>query len=267
MRIPGRNAIIYGGSGAIGSAMAVALAMGGLNVHLVGRTGKRMEVVVKTINSLGYRVTSSLMDVNAQNCVERHAEDVASRHGGIDVVVNALGFERGTPTALADLSVADFFRPIDAYLGAYLGIAKSASAHMKNGGGGVIISVFSAQGRQSAKDLLGYSVACSGMESLTRSLAAELGTDDIRVVGIRSETVPESVDIGSHTRTVHEHLLSTDGSSSEQAIERANRSRTLLNRLPTVADLAQAGAFLASAGAGAMTGTILNLTCGSVSDT
>ena len=99
-------------------------------------------------------------------------------------------------------------------------------------------------------------VACAEIETLTKQLAAELGPSGIRVNCLRSEGIPESWEGAS-----------TEGWSGPTAeIEAHIKSRSLLGRATTLADVGNAAAFLASERAAATTGTVLNLTSGTVVD-
>jgi NAD(P)-dependent dehydrogenase (short-subunit alcohol dehydrogenase family) len=103
--------------------------------------------------------------------------------------------------------------------------------------------------------------AWAGVEALTRVLAAELGPRGVRVVCLRPDAIPETATIdavfGLHGRAL---------GITREAFTEAMRERTLLKRLPTLDDVASAAVFLASTGAGAMTGTVANLSGGSLVD-
>ena len=107
----------------------------------------------------------------------------------------------------------------------------------------------------------GYGPAMAAMEALTRSLSAELAPDGIRVVGLRPQAMPE-------TRTIREafepRAKATGMTWGQWQAFLANRTHT--RRLMTVTELANMAAFMASDKASAMTGTILNMTMGSVDD-
>jgi enoyl-[acyl-carrier-protein] reductase (NADH) len=102
----------------------------------------------------------------------------------------------------------------------------------------------------------GFGVACAAIEALTKQLAAELGPSGIRVNCLRSEGIPESWEGAS-----------TEGwSGSTAEIEAQIRAGSLLGRATTLEDVGNAATFLASDRAGATTGTVFNLTSGTVVD-
>jgi NAD(P)-dependent dehydrogenase (short-subunit alcohol dehydrogenase family) len=107
----------------------------------------------------------------------------------------------------------------------------------------------------------GMGPSWAGVEALTRGLAAELGPRGVRVTCLRPDGIPETgtIDVvfGLHARALG---ITTQEFTAMMA------ERTLLGRLPTLAQVAGAAVFLASADAGAMTGTALNLSGGSLAD-
>jgi NAD(P)-dependent dehydrogenase (short-subunit alcohol dehydrogenase family) len=108
-----RNAVIYGGGGAIGGAVARVFAREGARVFIAGRTQSKLDAVAGDIAATGGKVETALVDVLDQQAVDEHADAIAATAGGIDVAVNAVSFVHDQGTLLADLSLAEFMRPID----------------------------------------------------------------------------------------------------------------------------------------------------------
>ena len=94
----------------------------------------------------------------------------------------------------------------------------------------------------------GFDLACAGIEAFTRSLAGEVGRHGVRVVCLRRNFTPE-----------------TAPGVTDEAIQPLVTDR-LLGRLPRLAEVADAAVFAASGHAGAMTGAVVNLTCGAIVD-
>ena len=118
---------------------------------------------------------------------------------------------------------------------------------------GVILTLSSSAAALSGRDRRyhltgGFSTACAAIEGFSRSLAGELGPHGIRVICLRPDAIPETWG-GAHTET---RTYMENG--------------TTLGRLPTLEEVANAAVFMASDRASAMTGTIANLTCGSIMD-
>jgi 3-oxoacyl-[acyl-carrier protein] reductase len=98
-----KNAVVYGGGGAIGGAVARAFAREGARVFLAGRTRERLEEVAADIREAGGTAEEAVVDA--------HADAVAARAGSIDVCLNVIshGDVQGTP--MVEMSVEDHLRP------------------------------------------------------------------------------------------------------------------------------------------------------------
>jgi NAD(P)-dependent dehydrogenase (short-subunit alcohol dehydrogenase family) len=112
---------------------------------------------------------------------------------------------------------------------------------------------------------MGNGVSSAAVEALSRHLAGELGAQGIRVVCIRPHAIPEAAAGGSHSREVFRPTAERAGVTVEQMLEGA-AAGTLLKRLPTLDHIANTAVFLASGHAGAITGTVANLSCGFLVD-
>ena len=99
----------------------------------------------------------------------------------------------------------------------------------------------------------GFAVACTAVEALSRTLAGEVGKHNIRVICLRSDALPETWPLEGRPPEIAE-------------VEKYMNAGTARGLLPRLSEIADAASFAASSRAAAMTGTILNLTCGSVMD-
>ncbi len=111
-----RVAVVYGGGGAIGGAVARTFAREGARVFLAGRTQDRLDVVAHDIAAAGGRAETARLDVLDERAVEAHAAAVAAAAGGIDVVLDAVSVPHDQGTVLADLSYEEFWRPVEGFL-------------------------------------------------------------------------------------------------------------------------------------------------------
>jgi NAD(P)-dependent dehydrogenase (short-subunit alcohol dehydrogenase family) len=263
MRLENNNAIIYGAGGAIGGAVARAFAREGARVFLAGRTLDAVEAVAKEIRAGGGAAEAAQVDTTQAAAVRGHAADLVARHGGIDISFNAIGLPQpgvqGTP--LVELELDRFTAPIHTYLVSHFLTAQVAGRHMAQRGSGVIITLTAAPSRLAAPLIGGMGPSWAGIEALTRGFAAELGPCGVRVVCLRPDGIPETATIDV-VFGLHAQALGVPTAEFTAMMAQ----RTLLRRLPTLAEVAGAAVFLASADAGAMTGTVLNLSGGSLAD-
>ena len=107
-----KNAVIYGGGGSIGGAVARTFAREGAKVFLAGRTLATLEEVAEEIRSAGGVVETAQVDALDETSVDEHADAVAASAGGIDIAFNliSLGDVQGTP--LVEMRIEDFERPV-----------------------------------------------------------------------------------------------------------------------------------------------------------
>src|SRR3984893_1699425 len=108
MLLEGKTAVIYGGGGAIGRAVARAFAREGSRVFLAGRTPERLEGGAKEIRAAGGRAETAEVDALDEQAVDEHADAVAAKAGGIDISFNLIshGDVQGAP--LGDVAPEDF---------------------------------------------------------------------------------------------------------------------------------------------------------------
>jgi 3-oxoacyl-[acyl-carrier protein] reductase len=265
MLLEGKNAVIYGGAGAIGGAVARTFAREGARVFLAGRTLAKLDRVAGEISAAGGTAETAEVDVLDERAVDDHAEAVASSFGGIDVALNAVGIPHVQGTPIAELSLEDYAHPITAYTRTNFVTAKAVARHMVRQRSGVILTLSTAGSRVASPGYLGIAAACASIEAFSRALAGELGPSGIRVVCLRPDAIPEAVPT-SHTREVFQGPAERAGTTVEVMLAQRGRTGTLLGRFPTLAEVADFAAFAASDRAGAMTGAIANLTSGSLVD-
>ncbi|MES9535977.1 SDR family oxidoreductase [Actinomadura sp. NPDC000600] len=262
-----RNAVIYGGGGAIGGAVARVFAREGARVFIAGRTQARLDAVARDIAAAGGTVETAQVDVLDPQAVGKHADAVAAASGGIDVALNAVSVMHDQGTPLADLSLEEFMRPIDGFLRTLFITSKAVARHMGRGRPGVVLTLSEPGARLAVPGILGHGVSSAGKEAFSRLLAAELAPAGVRVVAIRPHAVVDGPAAGSYTADLFERSAAAAGQSVQDFLESGGMVQgTLLKRLPTLSEIAETAAFLASDRAGAITGTVANLSGGALVD-
>jgi NAD(P)-dependent dehydrogenase (short-subunit alcohol dehydrogenase family) len=255
-----KNAVIYGGGGGVGGAVARAFAREGAKVFLAGRTIATLDSVAAEISAAGGAVETAQLDALDEKAVDRHADAVAEKAGGIDVSFNAIshGDVHGAP--LVDMPFEDFVRPIATAMRAQFMTARAAARHMAKRGSGVIVTITATTARMAIPNIGGTGVTFDAIESLCRQWACELGPLGIRVVWLQTTGLPESLHDGGD--------LAPDYGTGKRMTREEHiawmQEKTMLARLTSLADVGNAAAFLASDLAGAMTASAANITCGSV---
>ena len=259
MLLKNKNAVIYGAAGSIGGAIAHTFAREGAKVFLAGRTLAKLDAVAEDFRAAGGAAETAQVDALEEQSVQKHIVEVAMKVGGIDVSFNAIGMEDVQGTPLIEMSLDDFSRPITIATRTQFLTAKAAAPHMIKNGSGVIMMITATPARMAIPLVGGFSVACAALEGFARSLAAELGPRGVRVVCLRSAGSPESIE---ETLEVH----ATSNQVTRDEFIASLKETTLLKRLPSLADVGNVAALMASDYAGTMTGTVANMTCGQIVD-
>jgi NAD(P)-dependent dehydrogenase (short-subunit alcohol dehydrogenase family) len=115
--------------------------------------------------------------------------------------------------------------------------------------------------------ILGHSASGAAREAFSRVLAAELAPRGIRVICIRPHAIADAPAAGSYTKELFKPGADAAGLSVEEWLPDSGiAGGTMLKRLPTLSEVAETAAFLASDRAGAITGTVANLSAGALVD-
>ncbi|MBH0161527.1 SDR family NAD(P)-dependent oxidoreductase [Fictibacillus sp. 26RED30] len=254
MLLKNKIAVVYGAGGAIGGAVARAFAEEGASVFLAGRSMDSLQIVADEITNAGGKAKVTKVDALNQNEIVGHLDRIVRHVGQIDISFNAIGIRgdlQGTP--LIEMSKEDFMTPILTGVQTHFLTSTAAAKHMINQKSGVILTLSASTAALSGRDRTyhltgGFASACSAIEGYTRSLAGELGSKGIRVVAIRSDAIPET--------------WKPDYNEIQAYMEEG----TALGRLPKLKEVADAAVFIASDRASAITGAVMNVTCGSIMD-
>src|SRR3954449_4015971 len=99
MLLESRNAVIYGGGGSIGGAVARAFAREGATVHLAGRSQAPLDAVAQDIRAAGGRAETTQLDALDEKAVDAQADAVAAEHGSVDISMCLVSQQdvQGTP--------------------------------------------------------------------------------------------------------------------------------------------------------------------------
>jgi 3-oxoacyl-[acyl-carrier protein] reductase len=249
MLLENKVAVIYGGGGAIGGAVARAFAREGARVYLAGRTQAKLDAVAAGIRAQGGIAATAALDALDEQAVNAYVDAVAAQAGVIDISFNLISYG-DVQQPLADIGVEDFLHPIMTAMRTHFLTTRAAARHMIPRGAGVILA-FGGGGPQTQPGLGGFKIALDALEGLRRQWACELGAHDIRVVTLKTGGIPESIAASEPYR---------------DEISAAIRDATLLKRPATLADVGNVAAWVASDQARTITAADVNISCGAIVD-
>ena len=221
----GRTAIVTGGSGAIGSAMSLALARAGASVVILARNRDRIDRAVEAITKEGGVAYGIEADVLQKNRLLEVRDDVLDRFGRIDILVNGAGGNVEDATlkpgdSIFRLNEAAFRRVFDVNLMGTLLPTQVFGEAMADVGRGCIVNVSSMAADRTLTRVVGYSAAKAGVDNFTRWMAVELARSFGE--GMRVNAIAPGFFIGEQNRDL---LLEADGSLT-------TRGRTIIDHTP-----------------------------------
>jgi len=174
-----QTAIITGASRGIGEAIALALGAQGMHLGLVARSEETLEDVARRVEQAGGKACAVPCDIANADQIEHVVSGLHKQLGRIDCLINNAGtfIER----SISDLTVADWEQSLRVNLTAPFAFAKAALSIMAEQGGGRIINIGSTASHQGYLHQAAYCASKHGLLGLSRVLAIEGKTANIRV--------------------------------------------------------------------------------------
>jgi len=206
IRFDGKVVLITGAGRGIGKALALGFAEAGARVIAVSRTKTEIESTARAAQAFGPPSMAIEADVSRLEGVRQMAQQVESRFGRLDVLINNaalrmnhLGKRDSYYIRFADLAVEDWDAAIDVNLrGPFLCI-RECLALLRSSGGGTIINISAGGGKKGMAGRVPYCASKFGLEALTQCLALEFRDDNITVNSLSPGqysilTDPEKID-------------------------------------------------------------------------
>jgi 3-oxoacyl-[acyl-carrier protein] reductase len=254
MLLDGKNAVIYGGGGSIGGAVARAFAREGARVFLAGRTRATLEAVAKEIGAAGGKAETAELDALEQDTVDQYAEAIVKEAGSLDISFNLITHPHTHGVPFHEMDADDFMAPVEVAARSTFTTARAAARQMIKQESGVILA-FGGPGDRSGplRDyyLGGTQVAFDAIETMRRQFSVELGPHGIRFVTLSSGGIPET--------------FSPDFEGAPD-ITKMIEAQTLLGRAATLDDVGNVAVFAASDWARSVTAGIINVSAGALID-
>ncbi len=247
LRVDAKTAIVTGGAGGIGFAIASEFAESGATVALFDASAEGVREAAERLTDAGGQALSYAVDVTDLNAVTGAVLETVAATGGLDIVVNCAG--RGTPYRLLHEEEPEAWRwLIDVNLMGTVHVCYAAIPHLIERGGGSVVNIASDAARVGSAGEAVYSAAKGGVVSLTKSLARELARHRVTVNCV----APGPTDTP---------MLRAFSEQAGDVVEKLVKA-TPLRRLAQPDDIAAAVVFLASHRAVHITGQVLSVSGG-----
>lgn len=172
--------VITGGGSGIGKSTALEFLKEGCKVAICGRTLSKLENTKKEFSQFGYDLMIRSVDVTDYGALSSFADVVENTFGQIDIWINNAGSNK--IKSLMEYDADEFRAMTDSILVSTFSGCKIAAEHMKRNRSGVILNASSYSAIIPNAGRAPYSACKAGVSSLTRSFAAELAADHIRVL-------------------------------------------------------------------------------------
>jgi NAD(P)-dependent dehydrogenase (short-subunit alcohol dehydrogenase family) len=253
--LKGKVAVVTGGNGVLGSAIATGLANEGVRVGILGRTEESVNKTVNKIISNNGAAIPLIADVLDRTSLDTAHQKVIHSWGTVDILINAAGGNQPGATVMPeqtifDLDIDSFDSVVDLNLKGTLLPILVFGKSFHNQKSGVIINVSSMAAQRALTRVAGYSASKAGIDALTRWLSVEMSMKHGE--RIRVNAIAPGFFIGEQNKKL---LLKEDGTLTERGQQIV--SQTPMGRFGNPEELVGAVNWLCSDGASFVTGAII----------
>jgi 2-deoxy-D-gluconate 3-dehydrogenase len=238
--VTGRVAVVTGGNGGIGRAIALGLARAGASVAVLARNEQKNQAVLAELQTLGVPSLALQLDVTDRAALATAMAQVEMQLGPIDILVNNAGIAKASGGVLAETAEA-WDATLETHLNSCFLLSQLAARSMVGRKSGKIINLASMYSFFGAARLPSYSAAKGAVVQLTKSMAIELAPHNIQVNAIAPGWIETEMTAPARTSPMNEAIL----------------ARTPANRWGQPDELIGAAVFLASAASDFVTGITL----------
>ncbi len=174
-----RVAVVIGGTGVLGGALAEGLARAGALAVVSGRDPEKGAVRVREIEAAGGRGAFAPVDVTRRESIAELLENVVKTHGRVDFLINGAGVNSASP--YFDIKDEDWDRVFDSNLKAVHWGCQIFGKYMAEAGGGSIVNIASVSAHLPLSRVFAYSASKAAVINLTQNVARELAPSKVRV--------------------------------------------------------------------------------------
>jgi 3-oxoacyl-[acyl-carrier protein] reductase len=242
MRLENKVALITGGASGFGKGIAETFAREGARIAIADINETAAQAVAASISNTAI---ATHCDVSRSGDVNAAVKATVDAFGGIDILINNAGMSH-TRRPMLEIDEAEFDRLMDVNVKSIFLFAHAVVPLMRKKKSGVIINIGSTAGIRPRPGLTWYNASKGAVNLLSKSMAAELAPDGIRVCAV-APVMAETP------------LLPTFMGGDSPELRAQFKATVPLGRFATVDDVANATLFLASEQASFLTGNVLEV--------
>ena len=261
--LEGKVAVITGGTGVLGGAMARGLAAAGARVAILGRREEKARDLANEITAAGNKAIALPADVLDEDSLQSARQKLLDNWGRVDILINSAGGNRPDATVFGDLT---FFNVPRAALEGVVGLNFTGTVlpiqifgePMAEQGKGSIINISSMAAQKVLTRVMGYSAAKAAVDNLTRWLAVDLAQK--HGAGLRVNAIAPGFFLGEQNRALLIDVdAATDGQDSPPLTERGQQivDHTPMGRFGEPDELIGAAVWLSSDASRFVTGIVV----------
>ncbi|HEY2761510.1 MAG TPA: SDR family oxidoreductase [Pirellulales bacterium] len=177
--LSGKTAVIIGGTGVLGGALAEGIAQAGAFTFVAGRGAERGLARVEAIKKLGGQASYLSVDITRRESIDDLLAAAVKQRGRVDILVNCAGVNAGTP--YFEAKDDDWQRILLTNLTSTHWACQIFGAHMAHAGGGSILNIGSVSAHLPLSRVFAYAASKAGVVNLTKNVARELAPHKVRV--------------------------------------------------------------------------------------
>lgn len=254
-------AVVFAASGEIAGAVAQSFSQHGANVYVTARNLDAVKALAEKINANGGLAEAAKVDAMNEAEIDDFIKKVIEDKGRLDVVFNGIGADYGEmggrpPTTVATFQ--QFMTPMEKICGSQFLTSRLAAKYMmETKSEGTILLLTAALSRSKLSNVAGITAASAAIEGLTRVMAAEWGGEGIKVMCICPGALMETKRISGWIDAVAQQY----GMPSEQLVQQY-KAFDILKTSPTLKQVGETAAFLASETGVAFNSHVVDVDCG-----
>lgn len=251
LQLTGKHVLVTGGSRGIGLACARAFLKEGAKVSIAGRSPAHLEAAAAQLLAEAHAVGGYSADLSDPRAAQHMVDAVQAASGPIDILVNSAGAARRTP--FDELRPQTWRDAMQAKFFTYINVMDPVIKRMGERGSGAIVNVIGMGGKVATPTHLAGGAANAALMLATAGLAAAYGPRGVRVNAVNpaltlTDRLAEGIAADARLRKIPEAEVLRDA-----------EAHMPLGRLAQPEDIANAVVFLASPGAGYISGAIVSM--------